>query len=273
MSTTVDQTKNAILVVSFGTSYNDSREKTIGAIEQDIAAAFPGWSVRRAFTSRMIIQKLKERDGYHVDTIKEALDCAVKDGIQRLILQPTHLMDGNEYMKVAEMADAWQTKFECLAIGVPLLYSESDIQSVIQVITEDTKSFNDGQTAICLMGHGSDADANVIYSDFQQKLRAASHRNYYIGTVEADPTLEQLLEQVQSGGNYEKVLLQPLMVVAGDHANNDMAGEEDDSWKSTFEKAGYDVTCIIKGLGELAGIRRIYVRHVEDCIESCLNEH
>lgn len=273
MSTTVDQTKNAILVVSFGTSYNDSREKTIGAIEEDIAAAFPGWSVRRAFTSRMIIKKLKERDGYHVDTIEEALDCAVKDGIRRLILQPTHLMDGNEYMKVAEMADAWQTKFECLAIGVPLLYSESDIQSVIQVITEDTKSFNDGQTAICLMGHGSDADANVIYSDFQQKLRAASHRNYYIGTVEADPTLEQLLEQVQSGGNYEKVLLQPLMVVAGDHANNDMAGEEDDSWKSTFEKAGYDVTCIIKGLGELAGIRRIYVRHVKNCIESCLNEH
>lgn len=273
MSTTVDQTKNAILVVSFGTSYNDSREKTIGAIEQDIAAAFHGWSVRRAFTSRMIIKKLKERDGYHVDTIEEALDCAVKDGIRRLILQPTHLMDGNEYMKVAEMADAWQTKFECLAIGVPLLYSESDIQSVIQVITEDTKSFNDEQTAICLMGHGSDADANVIYSDFQQKLRAASHRNYYIGTVEADPTLEQLLEQVQSGGNYENVLLQPLMVVAGDHANNDMAGEEDDSWKSTFEKAGYDVTCIIKGLGELAGIRRIYVRHVKDCIESCLNEH
>lgn len=132
-------------MVSFGTSYNDSREKTIGAIEQDIAAAFPRWSVRRAFTSRMIIKKLKERDGYHVDTIEEALDCAVKDGIRRLILQPTHLMDGNEYMKVAEMADAWQTKFECLAIGVPLLYSESDIQSVIQVITEDTKSFNDGR--------------------------------------------------------------------------------------------------------------------------------
>lgn len=273
MSTTVNQTENAILVVSFGTSYNDSREKTIGAIEEDIAATFPGWSVRRAFTSCMIIKKLKERDGYRVDTVEEALERAAKDGIQHMIVQPTHLMDGNEYMKVAEIAEAWQSKFERLVIGAPLLGSESDIESVMHVITEDTKAFNDGQTAICLMGHGSDADANVIYSDFQQKLRTASHRNYYIGTVEADPTLEQLLEQVQSGGNYKKVLLQPLMVVAGDHANNDMAGEEDDSWKSTFEKAGYDVTCIIKGLGELAGIRRIYVRHVKDCIERCLNEH
>lgn len=273
MSTNVEQTKNAILVVSFGTSYNDNREKTIGAIEKDIAATFPGWPVRRAFTSRMIIKKLKERDDYHVDTVEEALYRAVKDGIQHMIVQPTHLMDGNEYMKVAEIAEAWQSKFERMVIGAPLLGNESDIRSVMQVITEDTKIFNDGQTAICLMGHGSDADANVIYSDFQQKLRTASHRNYYIGTVEADPTLEQLLEQVQLGGNYKKVLLQPLMVVAGDHANNDMAGDEEDSWKSTFEKAGYDVTCIIKGLGELAGIRRIYVRHVKDCIERCLNEH
>jgi len=268
MNTTVDQAKNAILMVSFGTSYNDSREKTIGAIEEDIAAAFPKWSVRRAFTSGMIIKKLKERDGCHVDTVEEALNRALQDGIQRLIVQPTHLMDGNEYMKVEAIAEAWQSKFECLTIGAPLLNSESDAQSVIRVITEDTKAFNDDQTAICFMGHGSDAEANAIYSKLQQMLKNAGHENYYIGTVEADPTLQQLAEQVQAGGNYKNVLLQPLMVVAGDHANNDMAGDNDDSWKSTFEKAGYDVTCIVKGLGELEGIRRIYVRHVRDCIES-----
>lgn len=267
MSTTVEQTKNAILVVSFGTSYSDNREKTIGAIEKEISAAFPEWSVRRAFTSRMIIKKLKERDNYHVDTVEEALDCAVKDDIQNIIVLPTHLMDGNEYMKVKKIAETWQSKFQRLILGSPLLNSDSDIQSVIRVITEDTKALNDDLTAICFMGHGSDAAANVIYSKFQQKLREASYKNYYIGTVETDPTLEQLLDLVQSGGNYKKVFLQPLMVVAGDHANNDMAGDGDDSWKFVFEKNGYDVTCAVKGLGELEGIRRIYVQHVKDCIQ------
>ena len=262
-------TTDAILVVSFGTSYNDSREKTIGAIEKAIAEAFPERSVRRAFTSRMIIHKLKERDGYAVDTVEEALERMKSDGINRLVVQPTHLMDGNEYMGVAATAEKWQSQFEAFVIGKPLLGSEYDNRAVIQAITEDTRQFDDGKTAVCFMGHGSDAASNAIYSKLQQMLVDAGYKNYYIGTVEADPTLEQLLSFVKKGGNYSHVVLQPLMVVAGDHANNDMAGEDGDSWKRTFEKEGYNVTCIVKGLGELEAIRNIYVQHVKDCIEQC----
>ncbi len=270
MHTVSDKTEDAILVVSFGTSYNDSREKTIGAIETAIADAFPKWSVRRAFTSRMIIRKLRERDGYRVDSVEEALTHAREDGIRRLVLQPTHLMDGNEYMRVAETAAAWRSQFDQLVLGAPLLGNENDDRAVMQIITADTQACDDGETAICFMGHGSDAAANAIYSDFQQRLHRAAYRNYYIGTVEADPTLEQLLALVRIGGNYKRVLLQPLMVVAGDHAHHDMAGEDDESWKRTFEKAGYEVTCIVKGLGELEGIRNIYVRHVRNCIKQML---
>lgn len=270
MHTVSDKTGDAILVVSFGTSYNDSREKTIGAIETAIAVAFPKWSVRRAFTSRMIIRKLRERDGYRVDTVEEALTHAREDGIRRLVLQPTHLMDGNEYMRVAETAAAWRSQFDQLVLGAPLLGNENDDRAVMQIITADTQACDDGETAICFMGHGSDAAANAIYSDFQERLRRAAYRNYYIGTVEADPTLEQLLALVRTGGNYKRVLLQPLMVVAGDHAHHDMAGEDDESWKRTFEKAGYEVTCIVKGLGELEGIRNIYVSHVRNCIKQML---
>ena len=270
MHTVSDKTEDAILVVSFGTSYNDSREKTIGAIETAIADAFPKWSVRRAFTSRMIIRKLRERDGYRVDTVEEALTHAREDGIRRLVLQPTHLMDGNEYMRVAETAAAWRSQFDQLVLGAPLLGNENDDRAVMQIITADTQACDDGETAICFMGHGSDAAANAIYSDFQQRLHRAAYRNYYIGTVEADPTLEQLLALVRTGGNYKRVLLQPLMVVAGDHAHHDMAGEEEDSWKSQFTASGnFDsVDTQIAGLGEIEAVQKLYVEHTKKAIES-----
>ena len=162
MHTVSDKTEDAILVVSFGTSYNDSREKTIGAIETAIADAFPKWTVRRAFTSRMIIRKLREREGYRVDTVEEALTHAREDGIRRLVLQPTHLMDGNEYMRVAETAAAWRSQFDQLVLGAPLLGNENDDRAVMQIITADTQACDDGETAICFMGHGSDAAANAV---------------------------------------------------------------------------------------------------------------
>ena len=183
MHTVSDKTEDAILVVSFGTSYNDSREKTIGAIETAIAVAFPKWSVRRAFTSRMIIRKLRERDGYRVDTVEEALTHARKDGIRRLVLQPTHLMDGNEYMRVAETAAAWRSQFDQLVLGAPLLGNENDDRAVMQIITADTQACDDGETAICFMGHGSDAAA-AIYSDFQQRLHRAAYRKPYYSFAE-----------------------------------------------------------------------------------------
>ena len=267
MHTVSDKTKDAILVVSFGTSYNDSREKTIGAIETAIADAFPKWSVRRAFTSRMIIRKLRERDGYRVDTVEEALTHAREDGIRRLVLQPTHLMDGNEYMRVAETAVAWRSQFDQLVLGAPLLGNENDDRAVMQIITADTQAYDDGETAICFMGHGTEADSNAVYQKMQDMLKEEGFDNYYVGTVEATPSCEDVIAQVKEG-SYKKVVLEPLMIVAGDHANNDMAGDDDDSWKSQFEAAGYEVTCLVRGLGELEPIQQLFVQHAQAAIDS-----
>ena len=256
----------AILVVSFGTSYNDSREITIGAIERTIAAEFPDYEVRRAFTSQMIISKLRERDGMIIDNVKEALERAVADGIRKLIVQPTHLMNGLEYMDLVEELKEFKEQFEELHLGEPLLTSEADYQAVIAAITEMTKEYDDGETAICYMGHGSEAKANQVYERLQDMLFVAGYRNYYIATVEAEPTIEDLITAVKEGGNYKRVILRPLMVVAGDHANNDMAGEDEDSWKTRMEQEGYEVVCVVKGLGENEAIQEIYASHVRNVI-------
>ena len=233
--------RQAILVVSFGTSYNDSREKTIGAVERAVAEAFPAYEVRRAFTSQRIIDKLKKRDQRSIDNLKEALDRAAADGIKSLIVQPTHLMDGFEYMDVKAEVEANQGRFERLALGAPLLASEADLDAVIRAMAGELDGYDDGKTALCLMGHGTDAASNQVYQKMQDRMIAGGYANYYIGTV-----------------------LQPLMVVAGDHANQDMAGEEEDSWKSRLERAGYQVECRIRGLGEVEAIRKLYVAHVRE---------
>ena len=179
----------AILIVSFGTSYNDSRDKTIGAIETAAAEAFPEYEVRRAFTSQIIIDKLKERDNLEIDNVTEALDRAVADGIKTLIVQPTHLMNGYEYTDLKEELETYRDKFEKIALGEPLLTSEEDFRAVAETITSETSSYDDGKTAICFMGHGTEADSNQVYAKMQQTLAAMGKDAYDIGTVEAEPTL------------------------------------------------------------------------------------
>ena len=258
---------NELLVISFGTSFNDNRRLTVGAIEAAMEEAFPDWSVRRGFTSQIIIDHVKSRDGEVIDNVTEALDRAVANGVKTLVVQPTHLMDGFEYNDVVTELATYADAFENIAIGAPLLTSDADFQTVMQAVVDATAQYDDGETAICLMGHGTEADSNGVYAKMQQCMADAGYANYFVGTVEAEPTLEDVLAAVQAG-SYKKVVLRPLMIVAGDHANNDMAGDEEDSWKSAFEAAGYEVSCEIKGLGELEAIQQLLVAHALDAIDS-----
>lgn len=260
-------TDAAILVVSFGTSYNDSRDLTIGAIEEAIAEAFPEYDVRRAFTSQIIIDILKDREGLEIDNVEEALDRAVADGIKTLVVQPTHLMNGFEYTDLVDALADYEDQFEQIAIASPLLTEDADYDAVIDVITEKMASYDDGETAIVFMGHGTEADSNVIYETLQNKITAAGYENYYIGTVEAEPSLDDVIAALKENGNYKKVVLEPLMVVAGDHANNDMAGDEEDSWKTILTNEGYEVECVLEGLGQIPAIQDIYVAHTKAAVD------
>lgn len=256
-----------ILTVSFGTSYNDSREKTIGAIEDAIGNAWQEYEVRRAFTAQMIIDKLKARDGISIDNVTEALDRAAKDNAATLVVQPTHLMNGLEYQDLMTELKEYEAYFERIVVGEPLLTSDEDFQAVAKAITDATGSYDDGETAIVFMGHGSEAESNQVYEKMQAVLYAEGFKNYYIGTVEAKPDLEDVLAALKEAGSYKRVVLAPLMVVFGDHASNDMAGDEEDSWKSVLTREGYEVDCFLQGLGELKAIQDIYVEHVNAALE------
>lgn len=258
---------NELLVLSFGTSYNDSRRLTIGAIEGDLEKAFPDFSVRRGFTANIIIDHVQRRDNILIDDVDAALERAVNNGVKNLVVQPTHLMHGLEYDELVEEVGNYSDAFDQVVFGEPLLNSDDDFARVEKAITEWTASYDDGETAICFMGHGTEADSNEVYQKMQDLLTKDGYTNYFVGTVEAQPSLDDVLAKVQAG-NYKRVVLEPLMVVAGDHANNDMAGDEDGSWKKTFEDAGYEVECLLRGLGENEDIRAIYVDHAKAAIDS-----
>lgn len=254
-----------LLVVSFGTSFNDSRRMTIGGIERALQKAFPDWSVRRAFTSQIIIDHVKNRDGEVIDNVAEALDRAVENGVKTLVVQPTHLMHGYEYTDLVEELAEYADAFESITVGEPLVSSEEDFALTAAVLADATSAYDDGKTAIVYMGHGTEAASNEIYGKMQQLMTAAGYENYFIGTVEAEPSVDDVLALVQAG-SYERVVLRPMMIVAGDHANNDMAGDEEDSWKSVFETAGYDVECVLQGLGQSRVIQQMFVQHTADAI-------
>ena len=262
-----------VLVVSFGTSFNDNRVATIGAIEQAMEDAFPGYSVRRAFTADIIIDHVYKRDDEKIDNVKEALDRAVANGVKNLLVQPTHLMDGHEYNDLEKELAGYADSFDNIVLGDPILTDDADYDVVIKALRMATKKYDDGKTAICLMGHGTDAESNHVYADFQNKLIAAGYTNYFVGTVEAKPDVEDVLAKVKAG-NYEKVVLRPLMIVAGDHANNDMAGDEEDSWKSIFEANGFEgkVECVLEGLGQLKSVRSLLVQHLQEKAAEALDE-
>ena len=253
-----------LLVVSFGTSYNENRAATIGGIEGALEKAFTGYSVRRGFTANIIIEHVLRRDGVKIDNVQEALQRAKDNGVKELLVQPTHLMNGYEYGDLRkELEDNWADDFETIRIGAPLLTSDKDFTDVALALVEAAASFDDGKTAICYMGHGTEAAANGIYARMQEELKAAGYDNYFVGTVEAHPDVQDVLKMVQDG-EYTRVVLRPMMNVAADHANNDMAGDEEGSWKTVFTEAGYEVVTEIKGLGEIEGIQQILVQHAQN---------
>lgn len=253
--------KKAMLVVSFGTSYNDNRDLSIGSVEKAIQDAYPDYEVRRAFTSQIIIDKLKERDGLEIDNVTQAMDRLAADGVKEVVIQPTHVMSGFEYDDVVKEVTPYQDKFDSLKVGKALLIEDADYEELSSVIAEDTKEYDTPETAVVFMGHGTEHEANATYAKLQETITAAGHANYFIGTVEATPSLDDVLALVKASGA-KKVVLLPLMIVAGDHANNDMAGDEDDSWKTAFQNAGFEVECVLKGLGQYPGIQKMFVDHV-----------
>ena len=260
--------ENELLVLSFGTSFNDSRRLTIGAIEDALEKAFPDYSVRRGFTANIIIDHVKRRDNEVIDDVKEALDRAQKNGVKTLVVQPTHLMDGLEYNDIVNEIASYSDAFDKVVIGKPLLTTDDDFKRVENAIVDWTKDYDDGKTAICFMGHGTEAESNSVYAKMQDMLTADGHTNYFVGTVEASPSVEDVLKKVKEGG-YEKVVLEPLMVVAGDHANNDMAGEDEDSWLSLFNASGKfdEIKTQISGLGRIEEIQKLYVEHTKNVLK------
>ena len=256
--------KKALLVVSFGTSHAETREKTIGAIEKDIAAAYPDYEVRRAFTSGMILKVLEKRDGVVIDNVAEAMNRLVSDGFEEVLVQPTHVIPGDEYDDMVADVMMFEDKFEKISIGTPLLHSTEDYRKVISAVMEQFSDLGERE-ALVLMGHGTEHPVNAIYAALDYMFKDIGHPNVFVGTVEAYPDVETLLKHVKAF-RPEKITMLPLMVVAGDHAVNDMAGDEEDSWKSIFEKAGFKVECILKGLGEFQSIRDIYLEHIAEVI-------
>ena len=280
---------NELLVVSFGTSFNDSRVKDIKGIEDALQAAYPDWSVRRAFTAQIIINQVQARDGEKIDNMQQAMDRAVANGVKNLVVQPTHLMHGAEYDEMMEMIDEYRDKFESVAVAEPLLGEvgadatviNEDKEAVAKAVTAEAvatagydsveAAAKDG-TAFVFMGHGTSHTAKVSYSQMQTAMQTLGYDNVFIGTVEGEPestSCENVIEAVKAAG-YTKVVLRPLMVVAGDHANNDMAGADEDSWLSQFEASGaFDsVDCQIAGLGGVADVQQLYVAHTKAAIDS-----
>ena len=280
---------NELLVVSFGTSFNDSRVKDIKGIEDALQAAYPDWSVRRAFTAQIIINHVQARDGEKIDNMQQAMDRAVENGVKNLVVQPTHLMHGAEYDEMMEMIDDYRDKFESVAVAEPLLGEvgadatviNEDKEAVAKAVTAEAvatagydsveAAAKDG-TAFVLLGHGTSHTAKVSYSQMQTAMQTLGYDNVFIGTVEGEPestSCENVIEAVKAAG-YTKVVLRPLMVVAGDHANNDMAGADEDSWLSQFEASGaFDsVDCQIAGLGGVADVEQLYIAHTKAAIDS-----
>lgn len=281
--------ENELLVVSFGTSFNDSRVEDIKGIEDALAEAFPDWSVRRAFTAQIIINHVQARDDEHIDNMQQALDRAVANGVKNLVVQPTHLMHGAEYDEMVEAIDEYKDKFESVAIAEPMLGEvgsdataiNEDKAAVAQAVTDaavksagydSMEAAAEDGTAFVFMGHGTSHTANVTYNQMQTQMEKLGFTNAFIGTVEGEPedtACDVVIDKVKDAG-FKKVVLRPLMVVAGDHANNDMAGDDEDSWKSMFEASGEfdEIDCQIEGLGRIDAVEQLYVEHTQEAIDS-----
>ena len=276
-----------LLVVSFGTSFNDSRVADIKSIEDALQEANPDWSVRRAFTAQIIINHIQARDGEKIDNMEQALERAVANGVKQLVVQPTHLMHGAEYDEMCDAIDKVRDKFESVEIAEPMLGEvgndatiiNADKEAVAKAVVaaalsesgyESTAAAKEAGVAYVLMGHGTAHVAKVTYSQMATQMDKLGYENVFIGTVEGEPedtSCEAVIAAVKEAG-YTTVVLRPLMVVAGDHANNDMAGADEDSWKTMFEAAGFTVNCQISGLGRIADVQALYVAHTKAAIDA-----
>ena len=256
-----DTTKKAVLAVSFGTSHNDTREVTIDAIEKDMQAAFPEYPLYRAWTSKMIINKVNKRDNVHIDTVKEAMERMRADGITDVLVQPTHVINGIENDIMKEEALSYREDFHSISFGDPLLTSEQDNREVIEAVAVEFSHLKEDEVLV-LMGHGTTHYANSVYAALDYTFKDKGHKNIFLGTVEAYPSMESIMKLVKEY-DPSKVVLAPFMIVAGDHAKNDMAGDDPESWFSQFKNEGYKVEAVIKGLGEYPGIRKILVNHLK----------
>ena len=279
--------ENELLVVSFGTSYNDSRVNDIKSIEDALQEAYPDWSVRRAFTAQIIINHIQARDGEKIDNMTQALERAVANGVKNLVVQPTHLMHGAEYDEMCAAIDDYRDNFDSVSIAEPLLGEvgsdasviNADKEAVAKAVTaaaveasgfDSLEAAKEAGAAFVLLGHGTAHVARVSYSQMSTQMQQLGYENVFIGTVEGEPeetACESVIEKVRAAG-YTTVILRPLMVVAGDHANNDMAGSDDDSWKPMFEDAGFTVDCQIAGLGGIADIQALYIAHTQAAIDA-----
>ena len=279
--------ENELLVVSFGTSYNDSRVNDIQSIEDALQEAYPDWSVRRAFTAQIIINHIQARDGEKIDNMTQALERAVANGVKNLVVQPTHLMHGAEYDEMCAAIDDYRDNFDSVSIAEPLLGEvgsdasviNADKEAVARAVTaaaaeasgfDSLEAAKEAGAAFVFLGHGTAHVAKVSYSQMSTQMQQLGYENVFIGTVEGEPeetACESVIEKIQAAG-YTTVILRPLMVVAGDHANNDMAGSDDDSWKPMFEDAGFTVDCQIAGLGGIADIQALYIAHTQAAIDA-----
>lgn len=259
------ENKPVILIVSFGTTCKNSRKNAIGAIEEAVLTENNDFEVRRAFTSKVVIDIIKKKDGEENDDIGHALNRLIEEGVKTLVVQPTHIICGNEYDKLCEIVGSYKNKFEKLSVGVPLLTADDDYIKVADILTKEASKFTDEKTAVVFIGHGIEHDTNPSYVKLQNTFLKMKRTGFFVGTVKSAPTPDDVIASLKAGG-YKRVVLFPLMTVAGTHAKKDISGDKTDSWKSLFSSSGFEVECVLKGLGEIKAIQNIYVSHTKNAI-------
>ncbi len=260
-----DPNKRALLVVSFGTSYTDTREVTIEATEKALAEAYPDYDVRRAFTAQTIIDIMEERDGIEVDNPTEAFEKLKKEGYSEVIVQSLHIMNGAEYDDLVEVAKEYEEAFDKMVMGAPMLTHVEDYHTVVEALKPQIGELKENE-AVVFMGHGTHHEANAVYAAMEYVFKDSGMDNVFVGTVEGYPMIDSVLRRLEEN-EIEKVTLMPFMIVAGDHAENDMGGDEDESWKTVLKKEGYVVDVYMHGLGEAPGIQQLYIDHAKAAMD------
>ena len=256
-----------LLVVSVGSADPESRSLAIGSVEKDLEEAFPGWSVRRAFTCQDTIDRIRQEEGVDIDSVAQALERAVDNGVKTLVIQPTHLLDSQAHRDLLAVVDEYADRFEQLAVGEPLIADEEDFKAMAQLLADATADYDDGQTAIVFVGMGTQTEDNDLYAGLQQELTNLGKPNCYVGTEEAVPGLEEVLDEVKEV-QYSRVVLHPLKLAVDENGTCDPSAKDSAAWQQAFENAGYETVCIEEGLGQLEGVRALTVQHAQAAVDS-----